>query len=79
MKANCAFCGSTNQRMFAAEANIHFPGLRGIDTGSIFIFPRFLICLDCGQLESTLSNNELEQIREKLVAVPRPAESSSAA
>jgi hypothetical protein len=64
MNTNCTACGSPNLRTFDAEVNIHFQGLRGIDMASVFVFPRFLICLDCGQMESTLSKSDLQLLKE---------------
>jgi hypothetical protein len=66
MTTICTNCGSHNLKQFDAEANIHFPGLKGADRASVFVFPRFLICLDCGQFESTLSNRELQLLKEEL-------------
>jgi len=68
MNTNCVACGSLNLRTFDAEANIHFSGLKGIDVPSVFVFPRFLICLDCGQIESTLSEKELQLLKGRFMS-----------
>jgi hypothetical protein len=45
----CAICGSGNQTEFPAEVNIHLPdSLRNADEIGVFVFPRLLVCLDCG-------------------------------
>jgi hypothetical protein len=33
---------------FASEINIHFRGLANIDNPGVMVFPKVLICLDCG-------------------------------
>jgi len=65
--SNCASCGSQNLQRFDAEANIHFPGLKGIDVQSVFVFPTLLICMDCGQMESTLSKRDLQLLKKESV------------
>jgi hypothetical protein len=44
----CNSCGSVNQRNFSAEVSIHFPGLQKIDEPVVCVFPRVVVCLDCG-------------------------------
>jgi hypothetical protein len=63
MHPSCAVCSSPNLGTYDAEANIHFPGLKGIDRASVFVFPRFLICLDCGHMESAIPKRELHLLR----------------
>jgi hypothetical protein len=46
-----------------AEASLHFPGLKGLKTEPILIFPKTVVCMDCGFVECNLSARELEQIR----------------
>jgi hypothetical protein len=38
---------------------IHFNGLKNVDKPGVFVFPKPLICLDCGFLGFTLSTTEL--------------------
>jgi hypothetical protein len=61
--SQCRACGSANVHELVAEACLHFPGLKGLKTEPIFIFPETVVCLDCGFVESSLSGGELEQIR----------------
>ena len=68
----CSNCGSAKLQTFNAEANIHFPGLRNVARSSVFAFPKLVICLDCGQITSRLSENELQMLRQG----PIPAKNS---
>jgi hypothetical protein len=44
----CSFCTSRNQKEFPAEVGIHFPDFRDVDEGAVFVFPKLLVCCDCG-------------------------------
>ncbi len=58
----CKACGSVNQKKFSAEMGIHFPGLKNIDKSTVWAFPEFVVCLDCGAAEFTLPAAELRQL-----------------
>jgi hypothetical protein len=60
----CVFCASTNQAEFPAEVNIHFPGLGNADKPGVFVFPRLLLCLDCGFSSFVTPDSELAQLEE---------------
>lgn len=45
---SCTFCRSSNQTEFPSEVNIHLPGLKNAAQPGVFVFPRLLVCLDCG-------------------------------
>ena len=45
---SCGSCASQNQTEFNAEINIHFRGLKNLDKPNVLIFPKILVCLDCG-------------------------------
>jgi hypothetical protein len=55
----CKTCGSDKLTEFDAEINIHLPGLKNLDQPAVFVFPKLLICLDCGLVEFTLSESEV--------------------
>jgi hypothetical protein len=48
-------CTSSKLVRFDAEMCLHFPGLSGSNETPIFIFPKLVICADCGFMESNLS------------------------
>jgi hypothetical protein len=45
---HCALCESSNQAEFNTEMMIHLSGLRNIDRPGALMFPKVLVCLDCG-------------------------------
>jgi hypothetical protein len=60
----CGSCGSERQIEFGAEINIHFRGLKNMDTPSVLVFPTLLACLDCGFSRFTIPETELRVLRE---------------
>lgn len=45
---SCISCPSDNQAELAAEMIIHFSGLKHLDNPGVWLFPKLLVCLDCG-------------------------------
>jgi hypothetical protein len=70
---SCSSCTSGNQAEFTAEINIHFPGLKNLDKHSVFVFPKLLVCLDCGCSWFTIREAELRLLQ----GVERPARHQS--
>ena len=58
----CRSCGSVNQGKFSGEVAIHFPGLKNVDKPIVWVFPKIVVCLDCGTAEFVLSDAELRQL-----------------
>ena len=56
---SCTACTSECQAEFGAEMNIHFPGREGLDRPAVWVFPRLLVCLDCGLAQFSISETEL--------------------
>ena len=71
---SCLSCASGNQAEFVTEVNIHFPGLKNVDKTSVFVFPKVLVCMDCGCSRFTISGTELALLHE----VERPARNQPA-
>jgi hypothetical protein len=63
---SCKSCQSDNQREFNGELAIHFPGLNGLTKPIVWVFPKLVVCLDCGVAEFSILETELRVIREGL-------------
>jgi hypothetical protein len=44
----CPSCASHNQSEFPVEMVIHPTGLKNVNNPGVWLFPKFLVCLDCG-------------------------------
>ena len=60
----CKSCHSDNQFTFNGEIAIHFPGVRGLDKPIVWVFPRLLVCLNCGFTEFEIPETELRRLSE---------------
>ena len=58
----CKECDSANWREFTAEINIHFPGIKGIDIPTVWVFPEMSVCMDCGFAGFTVPDAELKNL-----------------
>lgn len=61
----CCSCQSSNQSVFGGELCIHFPGLEGLDKPLVWVFPKLIVCLDCGFTEFTVDQAELRVLAER--------------
>jgi hypothetical protein len=61
----CRSCHSTNVREYPSEINIHFPGMKGMDIPTVWVFPRLVVCLSCGLTQFTIPGTELKTLSEK--------------
>ena len=59
---SCASCASGHQAEFTAEVNIHFHGLKNIDDPGVLLFPKLLVCLDCGFSQFFTAEDELARL-----------------
>jgi hypothetical protein len=55
----CMVCLSANEAEFASEIVIHFSGPKNLDKSGVFVFPRLLVCLDCGFSQFTVPKSDL--------------------
>jgi len=61
---SCRSCQSPKQRDLNGEIAIHFPGRKGLDKPLVLVFPKLLVCLDCGFTEFAMPKTELRQLAE---------------
>jgi hypothetical protein len=61
----CKSCGLDKHNEFDTEINIHFPGLRGMNLPAMLIFPRVVVCLDCGFSEFTVPETALHPLQNR--------------
>jgi hypothetical protein len=55
----CPSCASRNQSEFPVEMIIHLTGLKNVTNPGVLLFPRLLVCLDCGFLQYKVPGSEL--------------------
>ena len=58
----CKQCSSDNQRPFTSEVAVHFPGLKGLDKPIVWVYPKLLVCLNCGFTQFAIPETELRQL-----------------
>lgn len=56
---SCLICGLGNQVEFSVETIIHLGGLKNLDKSGVMLFPKVLVCLDCGFSQFTVPKAEL--------------------
>ncbi len=61
---SCKSCQTEHQRTLNGELAIHFPGFEGLDKPIVFVFPKLLVCLNCGFTEFAISETELRRLGE---------------
>ena len=62
--SHCKSCRSENQRTLNGEIAIHFPGLDGLEKPIVWVFPKLLLCLNCGFTEFVVPEAELRRLVE---------------
>jgi hypothetical protein len=63
----CPSCSSTRQAQFPGEICLHFPGgLESLDKPLVWVFPKVVVCLDCGAAQFTVPEAELKVIQQNL-------------
>ena len=60
----CNRCLPSSRTEFSAEMAIHFKGLAGLDKPIVWVFPKLLVCLECGSAEFIVPDLELQVLRD---------------
>ncbi len=58
----CGSCASSGQAEFTAEINIHFRGPQNLAKPGVLVFPKVLVCLDCGFSRFITPETELARL-----------------
>jgi hypothetical protein len=53
---------SSNQAVFPSEINIHFSGRENWTKPTVWVFPKILVCLDCGSSLFPIPKDELASL-----------------
>jgi hypothetical protein len=69
---HCRSCQTAVKSTLNAEIAIHFPGLEGLDKPLVWVFPKLLVCLNCGLTEFEIPEAELRQLVEGGSAAKKP-------
>jgi len=65
---SCKSCGSENQSEFASEIGVHILGLENVNKPTVYVFPRLLVCMDCGFAGFTVAENELRLLGKRVAS-----------
>lgn len=58
----CLLCAADNRADFSAEIHIHFPFRKDLVKPGVFLFPKVMICLNCGALSVKVPETELREL-----------------
>src|SRR5215469_16023193 len=58
--AKCGRCSSQCRTEFGGELAIHFTGLAGLNKPIVWVFPKLLVCMNCGLTEFLVPERELQ-------------------
>jgi hypothetical protein len=61
---SCKSCQSARQSTLSGEIAVHFPGLKNLDKPIVWVFPKLVVCLDCGFTEFVIPATELRRLVE---------------
>ena len=61
---SCKSCKSENHRNLNGEVAIHFPGLEGLNKPIVWVYPKLLVCLNCGFAEFAIPETDLRRLVE---------------
>lgn len=63
----CKTCSFENLGQFTAEIAIHFPGWPRVSEPAVFVYPKLMVCWNCGAVEFVMSKEELNQLANGMV------------
>ena len=63
---SCGSCKSNKRSSFGGEVAIHFSGLEGLNNPIVWVFPKLLVCLDCGLTEFRVPESELRVLAQDI-------------
>jgi hypothetical protein len=59
----CPSCASRRKMQFIGEICMHFPGgLESLGKPSVWVFPKIILCLDCGLVQFSVPEADVELI-----------------
>lgn len=61
----CRDCQSDAQQEYQAEINVHFPGMKGLDIPTVWVFAKLQVCLDCGAAQFVIPDAERKTLSER--------------
>jgi hypothetical protein len=67
----CRTRGSGKQSTFNAEVAIRLPELESIDRPIVWVFPKLVVCFDCGIVEFVIPDAELHVLEKGKTAASR--------
>jgi hypothetical protein len=70
----CKHCAAVNLSEFAAEIVLNFPSLENADKIPVLVFPKVVLCLQCGFAEFIVPTSELASLARESSVPARPDE-----
>ena len=58
----CVGCESDRLKEFPSEIAIHFSGLANLDKPHVLVFPKVVVCMDCGFSGFSIAGPELRRL-----------------
>jgi hypothetical protein len=63
---SCPSCASLNQAEFTTEMMIHFSGPMRVDNPGVLMFPKILVCMDCGFARFTTTEAQVRLLGKRI-------------
>ena len=62
--SRCKICDNLRTQTFGGEVALHFAGLDGLRKPIVWVFPKVLVCLDCGFAEFAVPDEQVKKLRD---------------